>query len=81
LHQVGTSFLLIYMMHGHTYIKGHPLIYVDHLLLYYRCTWGPNAGSEGDSIIIICVLPYIWQLIIPYYLYFLCTRLLQIPGF
>jgi len=21
LHQVGTSFLLIYMMHGHTYIK------------------------------------------------------------
>jgi len=23
LHQVGTSSLLIYMMHGHTYIKWH----------------------------------------------------------
>jgi len=35
LHQVGTSSLLIYMMHGHTYIKG----------LYY------DARSEKHQII------------------------------
>jgi len=30
LHQVGTSSLLIYMMHGHTYIKYTHVLYAIH---------------------------------------------------
>jgi len=42
LHQVGTSSLLIYMMHGHTYIKFacvsvYGIVYCDYFCIWQFC--------------------------------------------
>jgi len=48
LHQVGTSSLLIYMMHGHTYIKSE--ILVRFLLITLLVGWLAYFAKHYDEL-------------------------------